>query len=81
MESWLVPLIHPKHGFVFVSLPPPKKKEQAIIYPPPQKKKKHTKQRTEDKDKHALAPNRNALTTLTYNSPVSTQIKNVGMVI
>ena len=27
------------------------------------------KQKTEDKDKHALAQNRNALTTLTHNSP------------
>ena len=41
-----------------------KKKEQAIIYP-----NKQTKQRTEDKDKHALTLNKNALTTLTHNSP------------
>ena len=40
------------------------KKEQAIIYP-----NKQTKQRTEDKDKHALTLNKNALITLTHNSP------------
>ena len=50
-----------------------KKREQATIYP-----NKQTKQRTEDKDKHALTLNKNALTVLTHNS---TQIKNVGMVI
>ena len=49
------------HGFFFFS----KKREQAIIYP-----NKQTKQKTEDKDKHALTLNRNALTTtLTHNSP------------
>ena len=41
-------------GFFF------QKREQAKIYP-----NKQTKQRTEDKDKHALTLNRNALTTLT----------------
>ena len=41
-----------------------KKREQAIIYP-----NKQTKQRTEDKDKHALTLNKNALTTITHNSP------------
>ena len=39
------------------------KRGNELIYP-----KTLTKQRTEDKDKHALAPNRNALTTLTHNS-------------
>ena len=42
-----------------------KKREQAIIIYP----NKQTKQRTEDKDKHALTLNKNALTTLTHNSP------------
>ena len=41
-----------------------KKREQAKIYP-----NKQTKQRTKDKDKHALTLNKNALTTLTHNSP------------
>ena len=53
-------LIVSKAQGVFLS----KKREQAIIYP-----NKQTKQRTEDKDKHALTPNKNALTTLTHNSP------------
>ena len=46
--------------FFFLS----RKREQAKIYP-----NKQTKQRTEDKDKHALTLNKNALTTLTHSSP------------
>ena len=72
------PLIHPRHRVFFhekgTSCNLKKKKRK--------KKENHSKQRVEDKDKHALAPSRNALTlrTLPHNSPVSTQIKNVGMV-
>ena len=50
-------------GFFFFFLIQ-KKGTSYIIYP-----NKQTKQRTEDKDKHALTLNKNALTTLTHSSP------------
>ena len=50
-------------GFFFY----PKKK--GTSYNLPKQTNKQTKQRTEDKGKHALTLNKNALTTLTHNSP------------
>ena len=59
------PLKCPRHRFFFFFFFFfYQKKGNELNYP-----KTHTKQRTEDKDKHALTPNRNALTTLTHNSP------------
>ena len=55
-------LHYPRHRVFLFFLS--KKREQAIIYP-----NKQTKQRTEDKDKHALTLNKDALTTLTHSSP------------